>query len=279
MPALQVGRRIVVQRDGQVDARRRRRAGRPRPCASRPARNMSWASARREPGRSRTRLPRATATPSTTTPVGLRRHRAVGARVPPRACRAWRVRPARRRSSGVRGAWPVHSPQVADRAVQPVQQLRRHACRPGRCRSAARCRSPAPRASRASVRAIVRSVRISSISVASNRSPGLSGAIGGWSYRMIGEDSSRSRGPRRRPAPARCGGCRSSPRPAWPTPAGRVRDRNSPPGAPSRQVGGDQRVPQGDSGASPGSCPGAGVLARAAAGSAVRARRAAPRAA
>ena len=35
----------------------------------------------------------------------------------------------------------------------------------------------------------VRRLRISSISVPSNRSPGLSGAISGWSYRMIGEDS------------------------------------------------------------------------------------------
>ena len=59
-------------------------------------------------------------------------------------------------------------------------------------RSAAR--GSVARASRfsSSVSAIVRSVRISSISVASNRSPALSGAISGWSYRMTGEDSTRS---------------------------------------------------------------------------------------
>ena len=39
----------------------------------------------------------------------------------------------------------------------------------------------------------MRSVRISSISVASNRSPPLSGATSAWSYRITGEDSSRSR--------------------------------------------------------------------------------------
>ena len=60
-------------------------------------------------------------------------------------------------------------------------------------RSAAR--GSVARASRfsSSVSAMVRSVRISSISVASNRSPALSGAICGWSYKMIGEDRTRLR--------------------------------------------------------------------------------------
>ena len=58
-------------------------------------------------------------------------------------------------------------------------------------------RGSVARASRfsSSVSASVRSVRISSISVASNRSPALSGAISGWSYRMTGEDSIRLRHP------------------------------------------------------------------------------------
>ena len=53
------------------------------------------------------------------------------------------------------------------------------------------------RASRfsSSVRVSVRSVRISSISPASSRSPGLSGATPGWSYMMIGDDSTTSRRP------------------------------------------------------------------------------------
>ena len=49
-----------------------------------------------------------------------------------------------------------------------------------------------------SVRVIVLRIRISSISVASNRSPGLSGAICGQSYRVMGEESitsSRARSP------------------------------------------------------------------------------------
>ncbi|WP_222709738.1 hypothetical protein [Microbispora sp. CSR-4] len=69
-------------------------------------------------------------------------------------------------------------------------------------RSAARSRISAARGSvtrasrfSSSVRVSVRSVSSSSISVESNRSPGLSGAMAGWSYRMIGEDSTTSRRP------------------------------------------------------------------------------------
>ena len=61
----------------------------------------------------------------------------------------------------------------------------------------AAARGSVPRTSRfsSSVSVIVRSRRISSISVESKRLPALSGATSGWSYRMIGDDSTTSRSP------------------------------------------------------------------------------------
>ena len=66
MRGLEVRGRVVGERDRQVGLCRRRRAGPPRPAAAR-SRNMSWASARRDPGRRITRLPRATRWPAMST--------------------------------------------------------------------------------------------------------------------------------------------------------------------------------------------------------------------
>ena len=58
--------------------------------------------------------------------------------------------------------------------------------------AAARASVPRASAFSSSVSVRTRRARISSISVASNRSPWLSGATAGWSYRMIGDDSTTS---------------------------------------------------------------------------------------
>ena len=114
VPLVQLGGGIVLERDREVAAGPRRRRTRPRRVATRPARNMSCASARRAPGRSRTRLPLATATPPTSTrsvsgdteaSAAGSHHGAAAGR-----CRPPARLPARRADSGSRRAGGRASP-------------------------------------------------------------------------------------------------------------------------------------------------------------------------
>ena len=101
---------------------------------------------------------------------------------------------------------------------------RRSRPRGGRCARASAFSS--------SVRVRTRSARISSISVASHRSPSLSGATSGWSYRMIGDGQHHPVVAARR-APGTCRRCRSPrPRPAAPS-AGSSSETNAPSSTPS----------------------------------------------
>ena len=144
--------------------------------AVRPARNMSCASARRG---------RVAGDPAALAPPGRRRSRC---RSPgsteasaPGSHQGFVVKTGASSRPDVRGRCPA-APRAerADRAVQPFEQLGRHASTRSMISAA---RGSVARASRfsSSVSVSVRRLRISSISVASNRSPGLSGAMPGWS--------------------------------------------------------------------------------------------------
>ena len=114
----------------------------------------------------------------------------------------------------------------------PCRRISSSGERPSERSRISRTRGSDARASAFSSSVSWRMLRISSWSISppSNRSPGLSGAIRGWSSRMIGDDSSVSRvarladehGPRAR-------GSRTRPRPRAARPAGRSGETNAPP--------------------------------------------------
>ena len=167
----------------------------------------------------------------------------VRARVPPRHLRAlgdqrlrlgpgpYATRPRATRRAGQAGPGGSLA-QVPDRAVHPVQHLRRQVIQPvdqlrgpavgGSGRRASRRRSGPASAASGSRRSRWRRTG----------RPALSAATSGWSYRMTGEDSSRSRqsgGPASTGqvpmfSQAAIGGAAHS--------GGSVMDRNCPPGAP-----------------------------------------------
>ena len=195
------GRRCRCRRPGSAAPRpapARRRAARPRRARRRSGGPIWRAAPRSRPGSS------SSVTASWTAPSivlddllddrGPARERdvedvaAASAGAAARGCRGAARRRRRRTASRRRAARAAsqlervigrREPELADRAVQPHQLLRRErlACAPG---SRARAgRPPASRAFSSSVRA--RMLRISSWSISppSNRSPGLSGAICG----------------------------------------------------------------------------------------------------
>ena len=132
-----------------------------------------------------------------------RAQRARWCRVPrPRRRRPPRVSVHGSTAASTPGSHHGTAPRRRVRRRQPARSARMVPCRRSHTSGGmssqrstiAAARGSVPRASAfsSSVRVRTRSARISSISVASQRSPSLSGAIAGWSYRMIGDDSTTS---------------------------------------------------------------------------------------
>lgn len=147
-------------------------------------------------GRSRTRLPTPTRTPS----IGIRSR--AGSAVSSRAGSHQGVSglntASSSQSSGIRSSAGASGPVISRSAR--TAPWRRSSTSGGMVSArsiTAAARASVPRASRFSwsVRAAVRRARISSISVASYMAPMLSGAMAGWSSRMIGEESTTSARP------------------------------------------------------------------------------------
>ena len=155
--------------------------------------------------------------------TGVRRRGASGAAGP------------RRRGAGC-GSRRAGAPRSPAASRRPRRRPRRPAGR-----------SPAPRAFSSSVSASVRRLRISSISVPSNRSRrALRGEL-----RVVGEDDRRGQQQVRalraaRRAPARCAGCPARRSRAAPTPAGRWPRGTPPPVTASRVCAAISDVPQRD---------------------------------
>lgn len=162
--------------------------------AVRPWTKRSWASVRRSPGRSRTRLPGPTEAPSIV--IRSRAGSAVSARAGSHQGVSGRNTTSSEGSSAMSGG--CSGPVTSRRArTAPCSRSSTSGGIDSARSITAAARASVPRASRfsCSVRAAVRRARISSISVASYMAPTLSGAMAGWSSRMIGEDRTTSARP------------------------------------------------------------------------------------